>query len=119
MTYRILADENFPSSIAHWLAKRGHDVIHVATSHSGVSDEQLLALAQVEKRVLLTFDHGFGQLVFRYGLNLPGLVFFRFGERSRGLIHLLLRGFFESAPKLEGFFTVVRPGYVRQTLLPR
>jgi predicted nuclease of predicted toxin-antitoxin system len=62
---RLLADENVPRRVIESLVAAGHDVEWVPWSRAGASDPDLLALAGRERRVLLTFDKGFGELAVR------------------------------------------------------
>ena len=62
------------------LAGLGHDVRAASEMAPGTSDEDLLALAYNEQRVLITEDKGFGELVFRRGL--PHLCIIRFFKTS-------------------------------------
>jgi predicted nuclease of predicted toxin-antitoxin system len=56
------------------LRAAGHDVSYVAEVASGMTDEEVLKLAQDEQRVFLTEDKDFGELIFRFRLPAPGLV---------------------------------------------
>jgi predicted nuclease of predicted toxin-antitoxin system len=44
---------------------RGEDVLWIRAEAPGISDEQVLAPAQAEDRLLITFDKDFGELAFR------------------------------------------------------
>jgi predicted nuclease of predicted toxin-antitoxin system len=68
---RFLADENFPLDSVRLLRSRGHDALAAAESLSGSRDEQILALAARDGRVLLTFDRDYGELIYRRGLPVP------------------------------------------------
>ena len=50
------------------LTSLGHDVIVASEFAPGATDEDLLALARDEQRVLVTHDKDFGELVYRRGL---------------------------------------------------
>ncbi len=65
---RLLANENIPLTAIQLLREYRHDVIWIRESASGSMDEAVLALASEEKRILLTFDKDFGEVVFRAGL---------------------------------------------------
>lgn len=62
---RFLADENFPGGAVTALQARGHDIVWVRTAAPGSIDEDVLAWATREDRVLLTFDKDFGELACR------------------------------------------------------
>src|SRR5438445_603289 len=66
---RILANENFPGEAIEALRSRGHDVAWVRTDAPGSSDEEVIARATREGRLLITFDKDFGALAFRSGLS--------------------------------------------------
>lgn len=52
---RILADENFPGDAVAALREQGHDVAWVQSDSPGISDTEVLARAQTEGRILVTF----------------------------------------------------------------
>lgn len=66
---RLLANENFPRSAVEALREAGHDIHWVRLEMPGATDVDVLACAQKEKRILLTFDKDFGELAFQAGLN--------------------------------------------------
>lgn len=57
---RLLANENFPLDAVEALRADGHDVAWIHEDARGSSDEQALARAQQERRILVTFDKDFG-----------------------------------------------------------
>lgn len=65
MTVKILANENFPLAAILALRAAGHDVAWARTDMPGASDEQVLARAQAQNRVVATCDKDFGELAFR------------------------------------------------------
>ena len=75
---RWLADENFPGDAVALLRARGHDVAWIRVDSPGMPDAQVLARAVAEARILLTFDKGFGRMVFQAGHKAScGVVLFR------------------------------------------
>jgi hypothetical protein len=83
---RILADENFPGDAVTALRERGHDVAWVRSDAPGSSDAQVIARAQVEGRVLITFDKDFGELTFRVGLLASSGIVSPLAQQARGLL---------------------------------
>jgi predicted nuclease of predicted toxin-antitoxin system len=80
---RILANENFPQAAVDALRQDGHDVLWVRTESPGISDSEVLARAQLDARVVVTFDKDFGELAFRYGLPAEcGIILFRIAMPS-------------------------------------
>ena len=62
---RLLADENIPGDAIAALRAAGHDVVWVRTDGPGSTDRDILARAQREDRIVLTFDKDFGELAWR------------------------------------------------------
>ena len=119
MNERYLANENFPLGIAHHLRSQGDDVVHAGETLAAAPDPIILQHALDQDRVLLTFDHDFGELVFRHRHPpAPGIVLFRLQQFPPDLLISALANFFATKPILRGFFTVVSPGQYRQTALP-
>ena len=74
------------------LAEAGHDVRSAADGHSRASDEELLAFAYEERRVLVTEDKDFGELVFLRGRRHPciiRLVDLNVDEKVNAIRHLI------------------------------
>ena len=119
MSERYLANENFPAGIVQWLISQGNDVIHAAQVLAGEPDSIILKTALAQDRILLTFDHDFGELVFRQQQPpAPGIVLFRLHQLPPDVLIATLESFFAGQAGLRGFFTVVSPGQYRQTALP-
>jgi predicted nuclease of predicted toxin-antitoxin system len=118
---RFLANENFPVYSVHWLRRSGHDVAAVIEDSPGASDGDVLQRAVLERRIILTFDRDYGELVYRRARLAPaGVVYFRFNplspeEPAECLLQLLsVQGL-----SLQDRFTVAERGRVRQRPLPR
>ena len=119
MSERYLANENFPAGIVHWLRGQGDNVLHAAETLAGEPDNVILKTALDQDRILLTFDHDFGELVFRHKHPpAPGIALFRFHQLPPDVLISNLENFFATKPVLRGYFTVVSPGQYRQTELP-
>jgi predicted nuclease of predicted toxin-antitoxin system len=80
---RFCADECCDEGLVAALRADQHDVLYIAESMRGASDEEVLARAHREKRVLLTEDKDFGELVYRLQLPAHGIVLLRFDRRGR------------------------------------
>ena len=116
---RILANENFPGKAVEALRKAGHDVAWVRTDAPGASDRDVLARAQAEERLLLTFDKGFGEPAFRFGLVAPsGIVLFRIVPSSAAQAARAAVAALESRTDWPGHFAVVEEDRIRMTPLP-
>jgi len=116
---RILANENFPMDAVLLSRERGHDVAWVRSDAPGSSDRQVIARAQMEDRILITFDKDFGELVFRSGLAASsGIVLFRIAAPSSAHVARVAAVALESRTDWAGHFAVVEDDRIRMTLLP-
>lgn len=85
MIVRWLVDECVAAPLVASLRSLGHDVLYVAEVAAGLSDADVIALAAREKRILLTEDKDFGELIFRRERTVPGLVLMRIASEDTGL----------------------------------
>ena len=116
---RLLANENFPKEAVEALQQHGHDVVWVRTHCPGISDREVLSLAQSENRILLTFDKDFGELAFRAGFPATsGVILFRILPRSPGSIARVAVAALNDRLDWEGHFSVVTEDRIRMTPLP-
>ncbi len=80
---RFLLDESADFPLADFLFKLGHDVTVISHDYpQALTDRVVLAIAHEEKRILITNDHDFGELIFRHKLPNAGVILFRLGEES-------------------------------------
>ena len=87
---RLLLDENVDLRVGHFLRDLGHDVQSIAVDHSrALSDRNVLSIALNERRVLLTADRDFGELVVKEGLPHAAVLLLRL--RSRQLRYVQAR----------------------------
>jgi hypothetical protein len=117
---RFLANENFPGDAVAKLRDGGHDVAWVRTDAPGASDQEVLARAQRERRILLTFDKDFGELAWRASLPAEsGIVLFRIPMPAPALVGVTLAGILATRQDWEGSFAVVEAGRIRIKPLPK
>jgi predicted nuclease of predicted toxin-antitoxin system len=77
----FLADENIDPEVVGFLSRAGCDVVTVLdVGLGGRSDEEILAHAFRERRVVLTHDSDFGSLAIARGRPVFGLLFLRPGH---------------------------------------
>jgi predicted nuclease of predicted toxin-antitoxin system len=111
---RFLADENFPRPALLVLRDAGNDVQSVAEENPGLPDEEVAALCERDRRVLLTFDKDFGELVFRRGLRAgSAIVLFRLVPDSPTEVLAILSSLKETGALVAGVFCVVTRDRVR------
>lgn len=115
---RFLANENFPGSAVTALLAAGHDIVWVRTAAPGSKDEEILAWAERESRVLLTFDKDFGELAWRRGLSATcGIVLFRVPMPSPPSAGDVLAARVGERDDWAGHFSVIEPSRVRMRRL--
>jgi predicted nuclease of predicted toxin-antitoxin system len=75
---KFLLDENADARLAAFLRSLGHDVAAVIDHYpQRTLDRDLLELARLEGRILITNDLDFGELVIRERLPHAGVILFR------------------------------------------
>lgn len=117
---RLLANENFPLDAVEALRADGHDVTWIHEDAPGSSDEQVLARAQQEMRVLVTFDKDFGELAFRSKLPATGgVILFRITASSSRRVAQVAVQALASRTDWAGHFSVIEDQRIRMTPLPR
>ena len=117
---RFLADECCDEATVAALRRDGHDAVYAVESLRGASDEEVLARAVSEQRILLTEDKDFRELV--YALNRPahGIVLLRFDVAERALKIPRLRELLEHhSERLGRHFVVLESDKIRLRPLGR
>jgi len=112
---KLLADECIDRQIVNRLRQEGHKVLlYVAEMESGITDDEVLNLANREKSILLTADKDFGELIFRQGKIANGVILVRLAglspEIKSGVVTDAIK---DHAGKLLQAFTVFTPVTVR------
>jgi len=111
---KFLVDESIEFPVVTFLRSIGHDVVSVAENFPSVCDTDVLATARQTKRILLTNDKDFGELIFLHGLPHRGVVLLRlFEENAQSKIDKLRVLLETHGNDLPGNFTVVSPEVVR------
>ena len=113
---KFLFDQSADFRLIDHLRNLGHDVTAVSRNYPhGLADEDVLAIARQEQRVLVVADRDFGELIFNQGLAHAGVLFFRLpGAKLQTKIEHLDRALEDHADELSaGEFVVVAPGNIR------
>ena len=116
---RFLADESCDAAVVRALRAAGHDVNAIVESSRGATDRFVLELALADRRVLITRDKDFGELVFAAGALASGVLLIRYPPSApSGLPQGVLDVVAARQAELLGSFVVIAPSGVRLTRLP-
>jgi len=110
---KFLADENIPIKAVDALRQKGVDIISILEISPGLSDGEVLDLANRRGRVIITFDTDFGKLAFKKKLKVKGIVLLRFTPRSPQQIAKRIEYLIVAGIPIENCFLIVREHSVR------
>ncbi|MCP4679512.1 MAG: hypothetical protein GY854_29285 [Deltaproteobacteria bacterium] len=74
---RLLLDMCMPGSITSWLADKGYDVVHMRQLDPRATDSWIVDRARDEKRIVVTMDLDFGDIMSHIDDRKPSVVLFR------------------------------------------
>ena len=111
---RFLADESCDFNVVRALRDAGYDVVAVSEVSPRAEDAKVIDIAVRDRRVLLTEDKDFGQLVHSHGRKTQGVILLRYPvlvreQLAKDVVRLAKR----HGKKLAGCFIVIQPGRVR------
>jgi predicted nuclease of predicted toxin-antitoxin system len=85
---KFLADMGISLRTVSWLRSADYDVVHLRDEGlQRLPDDQILVKARTERRILLTVDLDFAQLLSISGDNLPSVILFRLGNENYNAIN--------------------------------
>ena len=119
---KILADESVDYGIVKFLRERNFVVISVMEDYSGISDKDVLKLANQLDALLLTEDKDFGELTYRLQYKHKGIFLIRLTDMPRkDRIKSIAKVILERWQELSGNFSVltkqglrVKKGFLRK-----
>ncbi len=77
MSLRFLADVNIEKQLIDFLRNSGYNVKCISEIDCQMEDEELLSLSNREKRIILTNDKDFGELIFYQQKATSGIILIR------------------------------------------
>ena len=111
---KFLADECCDAGLVASLRDFGHDVTYIIEEKTGFSDDEVLTIAYNQRRILLTEDKDFGELVYRFRKPSVGIVLIRIDVRDRHMKWPRLRSLIDNyAERLPGHFVVIHSNRYR------
>ena len=111
---KFLADENFPITSFRILKEAGYDIKHIAFDMPSVADVAVTDFAITEDRIILTFDSDYGTLIFKFGYQPPGVVYFRLPNINADEPAYILMNMLKEDYQILRMHTVVESDKVRQ-----
>jgi len=116
---RFLADESCDFSVVRVLRSNGYDVLAISEIMTRSRDDDLIAQAARERRILITEDKDFGWLVFVSQADSAGVILIRFPASARPtLAETVSRLVAEQGASLFAAFVVVQPNHIRISRRP-
>jgi len=111
---KFVLDESVDAPIAERLKNDGHNVSCVWDLALGISDEEVLKLANETNALLITADRDFGELVFRMKKLTCGIILVRLSGLSVAKKPEIVSEVISKYGKeLSDSFTVITPGLIR------
>jgi len=116
---QFLADESCDFGVVKALRKAGYEIKAIAEMAPGISDDEVAELSVCERRILITEDKDFGQLVYTKSQASCGIIFIRFPANDRLLLpDMIVKLVKEQNHKLYNRFVIVQPRRIRITGIP-
>jgi predicted nuclease of predicted toxin-antitoxin system len=111
---KILVDVSAGQAIAAALQALGHDTVSVRDRDPKMADADILAWAVAEKRLVVTMDKDFGELVYHSGQSHSGVLLLRLEAfRTSAKIAIVHDIFQNHADELLACFSVFQNGRLR------
>jgi predicted nuclease of predicted toxin-antitoxin system len=111
---KFLLDQSADARLVAWLTDRGHNAIRIGRDYApGLADEEVLEIARRERRILITDDRDFGDLVFRHLTPHSGVIYLRLASFSFAFTTARLEYVLTNYADRLDQFLVVTPASVR------
>ena len=105
---KFVADVNVEKPIIDYLSENGYDIKWIPDYNCEILDEELLKLANKEKRILITNDKDFGEIVFLQKKLSLGLILLRVkGQKAEDKVRLIRRLLHGYSDKILNHFIVI------------
>jgi predicted nuclease of predicted toxin-antitoxin system len=111
---KFIADVNVEKPLIDYLNEIGYDVTWVADYDCEMLDKDLLRLSKRERRILLTNDKDFGELIYLQKSISAGVILFRVrGQRVEEKKRLIKKLIDQHGNKLSRHFIVITEKKIR------
>ncbi|MFN3756975.1 MAG: DUF5615 family PIN-like protein [Flavobacterium sp.] len=92
----IIADENIPLPIIKALQLNGIETLSIFEQFRGISDVEIVKLAQNPPKIIITEDKDFGDLVFAYNQTQVSVILLRYHYTELETITSILLKFLQN-----------------------
>jgi len=111
---KFLVDVGVGKKVEQWLINEGYDVKAVRDIDPQMSDKEILRMAVLEKRMVITMDLDFGELVYNSKLSHRGVLLLRLenanSDEKVGIVKYILEKY---SDKILDRFCVFKDGKLR------
>jgi predicted nuclease of predicted toxin-antitoxin system len=115
---RILVDENLPRSLAPRLRRAGHDAVDLRElGKTGISDPDILALANADQRVVVSANYKhFANILLYPPAKSHGILVVRMPKCTMQALMARIEDALANAPEaaFQACLTIVEPGRIRR-----
>lgn len=110
----VLIDVSAGQAVADTIRRLGHDAMFVRDHDPRMPDADILAWAVRERRLVVTMDKDFGELVYQSGEPHAGVLLLRLeAARTAERVRVVEDIFVNHAADLPGHFSVYQNGRLR------
>jgi len=110
---KFLAYENILLDVVRQLQQKKVDIVSLSMINPRIDDKEVLDLAQREQRVLITFDQGFGELIFKAKKPSNGIILLRIQPQTVIYITSILEKVFAHDIDSQHTFCIVEINRIR------
>ncbi len=104
---KILIEVGVGKAVENWLKNAGYDVLALRDIDPKMPDDKILEIAAREKRLLITMDKDFGELVYYSGKSHAGVLLLRSEDAiSQEKLKVIKNIFTEYEEHIAGHFCV-------------
>jgi predicted nuclease of predicted toxin-antitoxin system len=110
----VLTDVGVGIAVEDWLRTAGYDLEAVRDVDPRMSDDDILAWAVRERRLVVTMDKDFGEMVYRSGQGHAGVLLLRLeAATAEEKVRVVRRIFARHGHQLPDHFSVYQNGRLR------
>jgi predicted nuclease of predicted toxin-antitoxin system len=111
---KFLVDVGVGKKVETWLKENGFDVLSVRDIDGRAKDSQILHWSEEQRRMIITMDKDFGELVYNSGMQHAGVLILRLDDAdSDTKIEVIKKILTEYYDKIESHFCVFQDGRLR------